>query len=234
MKRSIIMLAAVVLLAQSCYVRINGKRLNLSTGSVEDSAVVLRDGTLPSGLDEIALTASFDVQFIQSDECRYEVSAPENRQEYIELAVEENRLIIRAKEQEGAIWFGSEPVVIRVWMPVLNRVSVTGSGDFSAPSIQSGPFHLVVTGSGDVSVEKLAVRSLSTSLTGSGDITVKGLETGELVASVTGSGDISLSGKADHAYLSVSGSGDIHARNLVCPSVENRITGSGDIVLPSQ
>lgn len=135
--------------------------------------------------------------------------------EALKISVEGGKLRIGRKQGMSNFWgMGSDHgVTIRVSLPSLDSVDLTGSGD--------------------VRVDRAEGRALGLSLTGSGDLSVDDVKVATLDADVTGSGNIALSGKADTATLSSTGSGDLDGKGLNAAKASISITGSGNVDLAS-
>ncbi len=135
--------------------------------------------------------------------------------ERLEIGVSGGQLKIGRKRRMGMNWNSDgdhgqdRGATIRVSLPALAAVSLTGSGD--------------------VSVDKAAGDALDLSLTGSGDLSVAAIAVRRLKADITGSGGIKAGGSADTAKLSATGSGDFEGEGLKLGSAEVSVLGSGDI-----
>lgn len=104
------------------------------------------------------------------------------------------------------------PFVVRIQVPVLDRIELEGSGQVRADSVLSGPKAFLV-------------------MKGSGDITVRELHAQQLMVSLHGSGDIAVTGTADRFDAELQGSGDIEAQGLAASMAEIVVQGSGDATI---
>ena len=177
--------------------------------------------------------------------------APEDIMQYIDLASDEKGgLSIRASLDNSRIWIVPEETKITVYVPSLEALSVSGSGDVRCRRFENpGELALTISGSTDLKFDFLSATGLSVSaagscdlefgilqaktadmaLSGSGDIEVSDLQVNAVSASVAGSGDLELRGHAESAKFSVAGSGDINAAKLKCPATSVSVKGSGEI-----
>lgn len=131
---------------------------------------------------------------------------------HVSLAVHDGVLRVQRRQING--WWGSggHAVTIRVTMPSLSRVWITGSGDLQAENIDSKEFAARLDGSGDLKVANVQSNAVRLSLNGSGNMELTG-QTGEVSAVLVGSGGVQASGlESRTADISVSGSGEIHAQ----------------------
>jgi len=123
-----------------------------------------------------------------------------------------NQTLIIKNKQRIFTWNSKQnPLKIRVRLPLLERMDLSGSGDVEVKGvIRQARFEANLSGSADVSIEKVAVRDLQIRLSGSGDITFAG-------------------GNADSGDLRLSGSGAIMARNVQLTDGRANLSGSGKI-----
>jgi hypothetical protein len=132
------------------------------------------------------------------------------------LAVEDGVLTIRPRESfrrgfgNGFRW-GRRLPTVHVTAPVLQAVSLIGSGDLTIEHAEGPRF--------------------AASLTGPGDLTIRSLAVEEADLSLSGPGDLVASGTAGHARLALAGPGDIKADELNTRSAAITLRGSGDAEL---
>jgi len=177
----------------------------------------------------VELAISGDVFLKQGDNYSLIIEADKDILERIETEVDGNVLRIRSQKGYSFGWSNTK-ISIYVTMPVVERLSISGSGDIKAESsIKSESLSLSISGSGDISIPNLAVVNLKATISGSGDIDVAGsgnAQTAEI--SVSGSGDITFNNiKFVDADVSIVGSGDAYVD--VKENLNARIVGSGDI-----
>lgn len=144
---------------------------------------------------------------------------------YIRLTVDNGVLKVERRERNG--WWGSggRPVTVRVTMPALSRVWITGSGDIAADKVESKEFAARLDGSGGLKVSDMASNSVRLTLNGSGHMDLGGTA-GEFAAALTGSGGINAGAlKARTADIAVNGSGEIVAH--ADSNAKLIVTGSG-------
>lgn len=131
---------------------------------------------------------------------------------HVSLTVHDGVLRVGRRKING--WWGSggHPVTIRVTMPGLARVWITGSGAVEAEGVDSKEFAARLDGSGDLKVANLQSNAVRLSLNGSGNMDLSG-QVGEVSAVLVGSGGVQAAGlEARTANISVTGSGEIHAQ----------------------
>ena len=104
------------------------------------------------------------------------------------------------------------PITIRIHMPYIENVDVSGSGNISF-------------------MDEFSANNLYANVSGSGDIKIRGSVSNYFSAVISGSGSISHvgTGTCTNAKYNISGSGDIYAEWLKVGTVDANISGSGDI-----
>ena len=188
------------------------------------------------GFNAISLPVSTDVVYKLTDGERSVVlTCDEKLVDCYYIHVEDSVLIADRKPGISIISTKVQSV-LTVCSPVLDGVTISGSGDCAVlgPVCADRGFYLKCSGSGDVSVSGLvSCPEFTATTSGSGDISVGEVICGsgaEIKAS--GSGDIAISAlSAQSAQIRTSGSGDIAVMALSAESVTARTSGSGDIEL---
>lgn len=147
----------------------------------------------------------------QEGDQRLTIEAQQNILDIIETPVLDGKLIIRFKK--GKRIGRHDPIVIRVSTPVIDGLSLEGSGD------------MLVTN--DLNCNN----GLSLHVSGSGELKAKNIQVaGELRAAISGSGNtFALGGWADKAQYSISGSGGIDMLAVTVKNVDAEISGSGNV-----
>jgi hypothetical protein len=121
--------------------------------------------------------------------------------------------------------FGFDDVVVEAWVPKLDGVTASGSGDIDATGIDADAFEVRSDGSADVALHGRAAR-LAVDMDGSGDARLAGLESHAARVSVGGSGDVDV--RADERLdVKLDGSGDVSYRGN--PALTKNLDGSGDL-----
>ena len=255
---SILSICALALtLTSSCAIRLDKKKwmdeaIFRQRNRVEFSGEYVTKDTVVAPFRNLCLQTSFsDYEIVQSDTYKVSIYAPEDFMQYIDLTSDEKGgLSIRASLDNSRIWIVPEETKITVYVPSLEALSVSGSGDVRCRRFENpGELALTISGSTDLKFDFLSATGLSVSaagscdlefgilqaktadmaLAGSGDIEVSDLQVNAVSASVAGSGDVEFRGHAESAKFSVAGSGDINAAKLKCPATSVSVKGSGEI-----
>lgn len=182
------------------------------SSSCVDELFLEGNGTLQSesrgasGFEEIASSGDFDVTIVPGSSYSVDVSAESNLLSYIETDVVGKTLKIRTR---GLHSFRThEPIEIFITTPVLNGLSLSGSGIIKTGSFLSDDFSIAISGSGDIDTD---------------------VSTDKMKVIVSGSGNVFLEGDATDSEFVISGSGRIKAYNFPHFNCEAVISGSGDV-----
>lgn len=117
-------------------------------------------------------------------------------------------------------------------LPVINEVSLHGSGDFMATNVNATMFNANLLGSGDLRITNLSAPSVKFMLRGSGDVKLGNVECTNIQFLTQGSGDIGVKTLlSTSTQIIIQGSGDTNISQLEGTSLELRLQGSGDIAL---
>lgn len=119
--------------------------------------------------------------------------------------------ILHVERKSGMSISGHRGATVRVTLPALHRVTLSGPGD--------------------VRVDRLEGKEAKAQITGPGDLTIGMLEAENADLALTGPGDLTVTGKVKTATLSTTGPGDIIARDLQTERASLRIVGPGDIAV---
>lgn len=226
--------AAVILSTTSCVIRVNtnklkdkingeGKLVIHANGPVEEKTVSLQ------AFNALSVESSIDVEFFYSDEPKAVIKASKELLDYVEVNQTGENLQIRYSK-DVRVNIGNSVTRVEVYSPVITKVAVLGSGDFSADRIAQDTVDFLVSGSGDIAIKELVADESNLVVTGSGDIDAWDIKVGALSLHVVGSGDIRVSGKAESLDCGVVGSGDIDISGLECNQQSSNVKGSGSII----
>lgn len=161
-----------------------------------------------SGFEEIASSGDFKVTVMPGTSYSVEVSAESNLLPYIETDVVGNTLKISTRGVHSLRSHHSIEVFITT--PVLNGLSLSGSGRIKTGSFVSDDFKIAISGSGDIDTE---------------------ISTDKIKANVSGSGIIYLEGDATDSEFVISGSGKIKSYDFPHRKCQAVISGSGDMFI---
>jgi len=162
-----------------------------------------------SGFNAVSLSIDANVEIIRDSVFRIELIGQQNILNVITTSVSGNTLDIDIKRHTAIR--KHNPVTVRVFMPFLSSVDISGSGDVNCNN-------------------QFVSENLNANISGSGNISFSGIINNSVSANVSGSGGISLNGNSSciNAKYTISGSGNINAEWLKADYVDAHISGSGD------
>ena len=181
-----------------------------------------------SGFTGVELTGPDDVTIRRGDAFSISARGPQAVLDELEIKVDGDRLTIGRKREGFSVGRrDGEDADIRITMPRLTAVRLTGSGEIDADAMEGDSVEVAITGSGDVRVGRLAAKRAAVTVSGSGDLDVDGGAVGDASFQVTGSGGIDAEPLAATTLdIAITGSGDVEAQATGTADV--RILGSGD------
>ena len=190
--------------------------------AIHGSGAAKTEARAVGSFSKIDLSGAPDVEVTVGPAASVAVTADDNLLPLIETTVDGETLKIDSKHSYST----SIGVTVKITVPSLHGVLVTGSGDIHAAGLKEGELEASVTGSGDITLSgnvdrlrahivgsgdlragDLAAKNVSVGVTGSGDAAVRATE--QLDASVTGSGNVRYAGNPTKVGRNVTGSGDI-------------------------
>jgi len=175
---------------------------------IEGNGIVRSEMRDAEGFDEIASSGDFIVSVMPGNSYSVEITAESNLLPYISTNVDGKTLKIRTTGIHSLRQ--NEPIEIFITTPVLNGLSLSGSGLIETGSFRSTDFNLSVSGSGDIKTK---------------------ISCDKVKANVSGSGTIFIEGDAINTNFVISGSGKIKTYNLLQDQCEAVISGSGDMYI---
>jgi hypothetical protein len=143
--------------------------------------------------------------------------------------VSNGRLVI--KKENRSFSFDNEKVTVHITMPVMDGLSVSGSGHAEIVDAikDADRLEFGVSGSGKLMVADVTADKMNCNISGSGNIVISGkgnADNGEIT--ISGSGNYTGEQmEIDHLSVRVSGSGNCTCR--AGDSLEASISGSGDV-----
>jgi Putative auto-transporter adhesin, head GIN domain len=222
MKKSIVFLLVIASfqVLPSCIFVNDG---DLFLDSVSGTGRVATEQRTVGFFDRISVLGSNNVSLVQGNEVQVEVSAYENLLPLLETYVEGGTLYIRYRPNTNV---RNDNSLVRVRVPSLTGISVTGSGNVIAESaFNFGRLETIITGSGNISLFGTA-RSLNCRISGSGNLRAFDLLADEVNVAISGSGDASVNARLS-LEVTISGSGDVIYQGN--PVVNSRVSGSGRV-----
>jgi hypothetical protein len=165
---------------------------------------------------------SADLELHVGERQRVQVRAGEKVIDDVRTEVVDGALEITFDDDD---FFGDGDVVVEAWVPRLDVIVASGSGDIRGDGIDADAFEVRGEGSADIELRGTAA-SLVVELDGSGDAELADLTAREARVLVDGSGDADIHA-VERLDVTVDGSGDVryHGDPQVIPHVD----GSGEL-----
>jgi len=202
MKRGLIFISLLVLLASSCVIAV-------TPGNYAGNGKVITTSLPVSGYTAVKNMSSAHIRLRQDATRSAKVTIDENLLEFLDIHVENGTLVIAI--QQGKSLYRYTRFTVDISMPSLSGAGIYGSGEIALLDNFSG-------------------RSIALTIAGSGDIEGE-LEYDEVETSIMGSGSIRIDGSAESFEGSIGGSGSIQARDFFVEDAELSIRGSGSMTL---
>jgi hypothetical protein len=198
----------------------------MTTGSASGQASNKESRDL-KGFTRVNFGVSGDLYINIGKEFKLELEGSKSLLEDIVTEVSSGKLIIKKENWRMNM---NEKVTIRITMPELDGLGVSGSGKAEVlDPIKTTDLDLSVSGSGRLVTGEIAVTNIECGISGSGSIEIRGNGTavdGEI--SISGSGNYSGEAlKMTTAEISISGSGNCSCS--VVDSLEAHVSGSGNV-----
>jgi hypothetical protein len=190
--------------------------------AIQGSGVSKTETRAVGSFSKIDLAGSPDVEVAVGSDTAVAVTADDNILPIIETKVEGGTLRIDSTNSYNT----SLGVKVKITVPSLSGVSISGSGDIHATGLKAGDMDASLTGSGNITLGGV-VDGLHAQVIGSGDLRAGELAAKRVRVTVTGSGNADVRA-AEELEASVSGSGNVRYSGHP-PQVRHNVTGSGDI-----
>jgi len=179
-----------------------------------------------TGFNAIQVANNAKVYIVQSDTFTLKIEAYESIIKNLLIYVSNNALVIendKCADQES-------PIIVRVSMPYLRELYLSGSGGFSIdPFDNFTDLFITISGSGYIynTSDTLKLKKLQTTVSGSGDMDIY-LIADELKVGIAGSGSITPRGMANKLDYVLSGSGSFSGFDFQTKYTDIYISGSGN------
>ncbi len=181
-----------------------------------------------SGFTKIELRGPDDIDVTNGAQFAVSAEGDTAALDQLVVRVENGTLLVSRKDRHGFSWGNHEDhgVKVRVTLPSLTAVNLTGTGDIDIAALAATDADLSITGTGNITVAgsgnrlnasirgtgdidaaKFAAKSASISILGPGSM--KGNVSGGASISIAGPGDVDLTGGAKCA-ISATGPGEAH------------------------
>lgn len=179
-----------------------------------------------------ASNGSMTINYVQSEGAPgLEVTMDQNIYDMFEFKVEDNELVIRAKNEFRRSNFRPTEFTITTNSRGLEDVDVSGHADFFLKSpLTANDLDFSLSGSGTINLnDTVTVNKLETHISGSATLNTLFVKGQAYKGKISGSGTLNLNGAVENTEFSISGSGDVRAFGCQIANMACRISGSGDV-----
>jgi hypothetical protein len=175
----------------------------------------------------VEVAGSIDVEIVPSDSFRVVIVAQENIANLILIETFGDVAKVDYKPHINVTPTDQTKVIF--YMPVLEKISIDGSGDIYCfeEFVSDNNLEVKINGSGDVVVEGVVCTNFYSSINGSGNIEAT-VASNYMESEIRGSGDLRVVGSTSNHNLRISGSGEFEGYDLYTDSTYVHISGSGD------
>jgi len=173
---------------------------------ITGSGDVITETRQVSNFDRIVLSGSGEVIVTQGGSESLSIETDDNVMKHVEVKVENGALKLGFKA--GVNIISTTRLIFYVGVDDLSGLTISGSGDIEAGTLQTERLEATISGSGDVQITNLTA--------------------GEVKANISGSGEIGLFGDVATQDVNISGSGKYLAGDVCSASVKVSVSGSGD------
>lgn len=199
--------------------------VNLGRERVVGSGDLASEERSAENIERISLRGSGQVIVIQGAEEGVTVEADDNLLPYIETEMEGRELVLKIRDGVSVNTRNEIQYTVRV--KNVSQVSISGSGDVTAGTLETDDLTLEISGSGNINVDTLAVDSLTVRISGSGNLNLGGT-TREQDVTISGSGNYDAAElTSQRAAITINGAGDMTV--WAEEELDIRITGSGTV-----
>ncbi len=208
-------LSYTVLRAQGTAARPEGRTLTTDTRP------------LARGVRAIELNAPVDLSVRYGPQPALVVRGEQRLLQNIETVASGDTLRIATR---GLMLRHRQPLEVEVTLPMLDSLSVDGSGATRVNGFSGERIALSLNGSGSLQFVG-RYRQARAALHGSGELSLDAGNSDSIEAELMGSGAMSLAGATRHFKLDASGSGMLDAQRLRADQAQLRQTGSGNATI---
>lgn len=178
---------------------------------------------------ELIVAGPDKVIVTQGDTLSIDVEGNDDAVEAVRFVLDENFLGV-TREQNS--WDYTSAATIRVTMPPLREVSVSGSGGAEVDALARNA-EVSLSGSGSFSSGAVDVQTLDIGVSGSGSAKFDQITAETIEIGLSGSGGVSGAGSAGRLEASLSGSSSINFAQLKAEDARISVSGSGSVRLQS-
>lgn len=163
-----------------------------SFDSVQGSSKIIKKKYDLKNFNSIDVSNSFDVEFVQSDTYKVTLDCNENILEYVDLKVDENKLVAKL---EGNHSFTNTTLKLKIHLPELEEVQSSGACEIKFKEFHSDNLLIELSGASEVK----------------GQLFIKE----KMIIDASGASEIKLNGKTKNLELDLSGASEFKGKNFI-------------------
>ncbi|HEY3353895.1 MAG TPA: head GIN domain-containing protein [Polyangia bacterium] len=190
-----------------------------------DAAAATRELKV-AGVTKVELAAPGDLTIVLGETEMLRIEGEPEDLARLTTEVHGDRLTIAARKS-----LADEPTY-HLTVKQLSAITITGSGDVTAPDLKGDEVALTLTGTGDLKAGLVEAKTVQVRLASSGDAQLRGVRAGLLDVVTPGSASLKIDGgEVEEQRITIHGSGDYAARDLRSARATATINGSGEMAL---
>lgn len=150
------------------------------------------------GFDTLEINGIYELDVQVGEDFSIEISGEEDEMSRVKVSVKKGTLVLDRKdgEKKKNRWWGNgdddnDGVDVRITMPYLAEIDVTGIVDGEVRGIEADRFEVELSGIGELELYGTC-SELEIDLSGIGDLDAKGLECEDVEADMSGMGDLTV------------------------------------------
>ena len=194
--------------------------------------IITRDYDV-TAFDEINLVLPATVNYTVADDYSCRVTLDENLFECYDIRMKGDRFSLKKDNEFNEINVKPTKFVIEISAPVIEEISIVGSGNFCfVTPFETDRLKIQTTGSGNaIFKEPVKIHDLEMRITGSGSMVFEKTATiYDFEMRIAGSGNLECEDlHAEHANLSIAGSGGMNIESGTVKSANISVSGTGSV-----
>jgi|GEM_PF-650078 len=197
----------------------NGERLVANNNVISETRDL-------SGFEQVEAGGANNVHVVYGENFKVELRGSSNLVQAYETKIDNKTLTLRYNDDVNV---DDDDVEVFVTLPMLNGVTLSGSGDMDIRGRfpEAKEFVVNINGSGDINVsESFSCVSLEVDISGSGKAELSNLQTVRSDVTISGSGDTYVHAE-EQLDVRINGSGTVYYKGS--PRVKSDINGSGQV-----
>jgi len=197
-------------------------------GSIVRGSGNLEEEIRPIGsIETLRLETIADVYIQTSENIMLRVQGDDNVLPFLITDYSENTLTIRS--EPGTSFNPSQPLRVYLWIPELDQVYISSTGDVHAETISTRDFHASLSSTGFLQIDELRADSITLDCSSTGNINISNLNSRTAELETSSTCDIAINSfqaESVDAELSSSGSIELGEGHVLSQVISLSSTGS--------